>query len=331
MVLANKVDFDGIRLRLKTADLSDDSFQTIAPGESVEVEWDPAVVHDLSAGGEFDVVAKGVLQTAEEGSNEISDAIPFTSNVLKTTIDGAVASKVRRDFHEHSKRQVVQSDCTSSRRTASVNALSNCATLSNAARTAALSGSATPLNSYFKSSSTSTRNAVAAVYQAVSGECDSSTSGVSREYCTDVYGACSSNVLAYTLPSQSYIVNCPLYFSALPALTRTCHAQDQATTTLHETTHLSQIKGTQDLAYGDAAAKRLSASQALNNADTFALYANGTCFYYDLDLLKLICCSNLCWWKLQLRAGSKKRSWTSLPSFLYLHVYSDIVAERNLS
>jgi len=43
--------------------------------------------------------------------------------------------------------------------------------------------------------------------------------------------------LAYTIPSTNEIVNCPLYYSALPALTSTCHAQDQATTTLHEMTH----------------------------------------------------------------------------------------------
>ena len=268
----DKVAFDGLRLRLKTTDLADDAFQTIAAGEAVEVEFDPAVVHDLSAGGEYDIVAKGVLHTADASSNAISGAIPFSSNVLKTTVDAAAAAKARRDFHEHAKRQVIQSDCTGSKRTSSVNALSNCASLANSARTAALSGSASLLNAYFKSSSTSTRNAVAAVYSSVSGECDSSTSGVSREYCTDVYGACSSNVLAYTLPSQSYIVNCNLYFSALPALTKTCHAQDQATTTLHETTHLRQIKGTQDLAYGDSAAKQLSASQALNNADTFGMF-----------------------------------------------------------
>ena len=233
------------------------------------------MVHDLSAGGSYDFVANGVLHTAEADSNSISGGIPYTSNVLTTTVDGAAASKVRRDFHEHAKRQIVQSDCTSTRRTATTTALTNCVSVANGARTAALSGAAAKMTEYFKSSTTTTRNAVAAVFQRVSGECDSSTSGVSREYCTDVYGACSSNVLAYTLPSQSYMVNCPLYFSALPALTRSCHAQDQATTTLHETTHLTQIQGTQDLAYGYAAVTRLSAAQATKNADTFATFANG--------------------------------------------------------
>jgi hypothetical protein len=83
----------------------------------------------------------------------------------------------------------------------------------------------------------------------------------------------------------------------LPALTKSCHAQDQATTTLHEVTHLSQIKGTQDLGYGYSAAIRLSATQALNNADSYALFANGEfvvkpfgCPFTDNDNQ-----SRLCW------------------------------------
>lgn len=58
-------------------------------------------------------------------------------------------------------------------------------------------------------------------------------------------------------------------------MSQQCHAQDQATTTLHEVTHLSEIKGTDDNGYGYAAATALSASRALNNADTYALFANG--------------------------------------------------------
>lgn len=49
--------------------------------------------------------------------------------------------------------------------------------------------------------------------------------------------SCETNVLAYTLPSLNVIANCDIYYSYLPALTGTCHSQDQATTTLHELTH----------------------------------------------------------------------------------------------
>lgn len=154
-------------------------------------------------------------------------------------------------------------------------ALSSCRSLAAQASTAAASGDAAKLTEYFKSSTSATRSTVAGVFAKVVTECGSTTSGASDTYCTDVYGGCSSNVLAYTVPSLSIIAYCPLYYSALPAITSTCHAQDRATTTLHETTHLTEIKGTADNAYGYTAATKLSSSQALNNADTYALFANG--------------------------------------------------------
>ena len=54
-------------------------------------------------------------------------------------------------------------------------------------------------------------------------------------------------------------------------------AQDQATTVLHEFAHAPGVysPGTDDLGYGYAAATALTTAQALNNADSFALYANG--------------------------------------------------------
>lgn len=273
---ADQVAFDGVRVRVQTTGLAEDSFQTIEAGETVEVEWDPAVVHDLSAGGAFDFVAEGSFLTAALDSTDITGAVDFASNKLASTVDGVAAAAVRRDFHEQAaKRSAVQSDCTGTQRTATVNALSSCRSLAAQASTAAASGAAAKLTEYFKSSTSATRSSVAAVFSRIVSECGSSTSGVADYYCSDVYSSCKSNVLAYTLPSQSYMVNCPLYFSALSALSSTCHAQDQATTTLHEVTHLSQIAGTDDLGYGYSAATSLSASQALNNADTYALFANG--------------------------------------------------------
>ncbi|KAF1978455.1 neutral protease 2-like protein [Bimuria novae-zelandiae CBS 107.79] len=266
---SSKVAFGGIKLRVTTDNISEEFFQVIAPGETVNTSFDVAELHDLSTGGTFDIASVGAFSTAPVDSTELTGAIEFTSNTITASVDGAAAEKVRRDF---TKRSTSQSDCTSTKRTSTVNALANCRTLAQAAYNAASTNTA-KVQEYFKSTPSSTISTLRTVLQRVVTECGSSTSGVSRTYCTDVYGACGSNVLAYTLPSASYIVNCPLYFSALPALTKTCHAQDQATTTLHEVTHLSQIGGTGDLGCGYAAATRLSTSSALN-ADSYALFAN---------------------------------------------------------
>lgn len=238
-----------------------------------------AAVHDLGAGGSFSITSAGFFSYAssEDGSGDIAGALPFTSNTVTASVDGAAAAVVRRAFHENlalAKRAAVQSDCTGARRTATTSAVSACRSLAAQASQAAASGSAAKVNEYFKSSSSSTRSTVAAVFGRVASECGSTSGGSSRYYCSDVLGACRSGVLAYTQPSTSIMVNCPLYYSNLPALSRTCHAQDQATTTLHEVTHLSQVAGTDDFGvYGYAAVQRLSASQNLRHADTYTLFA----------------------------------------------------------
>ncbi|KAJ8112042.1 hypothetical protein OPT61_g5502 [Boeremia exigua] len=268
-----KVPFDGIRLRVSTNNLDESAFQILAAGESIEASFDIAVAHDLSAGGDFKVLTEGAFAYANLDSTEIAGAVPFISNSVNAAVNGEQAGKVRRDYLELAKRTVVQTDCTGTRRTATTTALTNCASLARTAATNAQSNDA-KMTEYFKSATTATKNAVATVFNNIATQCGSSTSGNSRYYCTDILGACSSGVLAYTAPSTSQMVNCPLFFTGLTALSRTCHAQDQATTVLHEMTHLTQVKGTSDYGgYGYNFVRSLSASQNLNHADTYTLFA----------------------------------------------------------
>ncbi|KAK1633470.1 deuterolysin metalloprotease [Colletotrichum phormii] len=282
----NKIDFDGIRLQIATSGLTEEAFQIVAAGETVEVEFDAAELHDLSTGGAVEIVTQGSFLYADADSTDIAGAVPFSSNSIKTEVNGDEAASVRNAFIE--KRTAVQADCTGTRRTATVNAITRCRSLAVAASSAAASGPAARMTEYFKSSTTATRNTVAAVFGRIVSECGSTTSGVSRQYCSDVYGACSSNVIAYTLPSQSYMVNFlvspprsnenptltgPTFFT-MSAASSTCHAQDQQTTIVHEMTHLTQIKGTSDYnGYGYNFVRSLTAAQNLNHADTYTLFA----------------------------------------------------------
>jgi deuterolysin len=262
-----------------TSNLDDSAFQPIAAGETITTTWDIAQAHDLSAGGPISVASTGFIPYAAANSTTLAASpLPYTSNLLSHTVDGAKAALVRRSFHALADRQVVQSDCTGTKLSASRTALSACASLAAQASTAAASGPAAKMTEYFKSSSSSTRSTVAGIFGKIAAECGASPSGgVSKLYCSDVYDSCGSGVLAYTLPSRSYMVNCPLYFSALTPLSRTCHDQDQATTTVHETTHLTQIAGTTDQSgcYGYNCVKSLTGAQNLRHADTYALFANG--------------------------------------------------------
>ncbi|TQN64713.1 Neutral protease 2-like protein [Colletotrichum shisoi] len=256
----NKIDFDGVRLQVATSGLSEDAFQIVAAGQSLEVEFDAAELHDLSKGGAVDIVTQGSFLYADADSTEIAGTVPFSSNSVHTEINGEEARLRPRCFPGQAHH------CP-------VNAISRCRSLAFAASQAAASGPAARMTEYFKSSTTATRNSVATVFSNIVSECGSTTSGVSLQYCTDVYGACSGGVIAYTVPAQNYMANCPYFFNNMAAASSTCHAQDQQTTILHEMTHLRQIKGTSDYGgYGYNFVRSLSAAQNLNHADTYTLF-----------------------------------------------------------
>jgi deuterolysin len=268
-VIGVKVPFEGMKVRLLTSGLKSEDFVTLAAGQTKEVTVETAALHSLHEGGDFDVFAKGALPYAEEASTELTGALDYESNKLTMSIDGAQAASVAKAL---TKRTAVGSSCTGSKLSAVRTALSNCARLATSAASAATAG--TKLTTYFKS--TSSASTISARLRAVASDCGSTSSRTTTN-CNDPYSGCSSNVLAYTVPSANFITYCPIFFSELPALASTCHGQDQATTALHEETHAPGVysPGTQDLGYGYSAATRLSASQALNNADSYALYANG--------------------------------------------------------
>lgn len=202
--------------------------------------------------------------------------MPYNSNELSIDVDAAEAMTVMKAITPLERRTRV-SGCSGSRGSALAQALQNSASLANRAAEAATSGSAAKFQEYFRTTDASTRQTVAARLRAVARESSSTSSGSTTYNCNDPYGYCDPNVLAYTLPAYNIIANCNIYYTYLPPLTRSCHAQDQATTTLHEFTHAPGVysPGTQDYGYGYQAAISLSAYQALNNADSYALYANG--------------------------------------------------------
>ncbi|KAI9647152.1 hypothetical protein NHQ30_003535 [Ciborinia camelliae] len=281
------VPFKGILRSIQRTDLAPEVFHSLAAGETFETTFNAAEVHDLST-STYTFVAEGAIPIAAVGSTELSDAIIFKSNTLTMSIDGEAAKSIAKAIPTSiDRRTVLQSGCSTTQKSQTTQALAYCASLAKAASTAASSGSSTKFSEYFKTTSTSTRSVVAARLSAVATQCGSITSGSTYYYCTDVYGYCESNVLAYTIPSTNEIVNCPLYYSALSAISSTCHAQDRATTTLHEFTHApaTYSPGTDDNAYGYTASIALSSSKAVLNADSYALYANGT-FSFLLDKSK---------------------------------------------
>lgn len=237
----------------------------IGAGQSIEFEFDVAKTYGLAAGGEHSIHAQGRLPYAKEGSNVIAGMFTYDSNTIEANIDGAKAASALIK-----RAEII--NCKDSHLTALQNAVSNCGKLAKAAQDAASSGSAARMEEYFMASDESTRATVAGVYSKVQDQCDSTDSGTTAS-CTDPSNHCAeSGAFAYTHNGNAMFY-CNRYWK-LGATPGTCHKKSQATTFLHETTHLAAVKRTRDLAYGYDNLRRLSVDEALNNADTYALFAN---------------------------------------------------------
>ncbi|KAF1815637.1 neutral protease 2-like protein [Eremomyces bilateralis CBS 781.70] len=279
-----KISFTGIEKRVMLGNLEPDAFTAIEAGQTLEFELDVASVHDIRRSGEYRVSTSGAIPYAELGSTELTgESVHYRSNEIVMEINWQLARRVKRaiplmtaEEQTLHKRTRLNTDCTGSRKTSTLNALKLCAQYSELSATAAQSGDAAKFEEYFKTSDASTRSTVAARFQAVAKECNSTTTGGTTYRCRDRYFACRLSTLAYTVPSQNVVVNCPMYFSYLPLESKQCHGQDQWSTTLHEFTHAPAVvkPGTNDNGYGYSAQKRLSARSALDNADSYALYAN---------------------------------------------------------
>ncbi|KAJ2994447.1 hypothetical protein NUW58_g1558 [Xylaria curta] len=275
---AEAVPFTGVRLYVHTNNLQNEAFQTIGAKETVEVSWDAAQFHDLSAGGDFNISTVGSLRYAEEGSNKIAGQVVYGSNVLQAKVDGVQAAKVHSTYHaQMAKRVPIQNDCSSSQKTTVNAALGVARTYSQQARSAASAG--TKLQEYFKSTSTTTKNTVVDVFNKIATTVvNSGTSGSAKLYCSDVGNFCGNGIVAYTQPAfsatQEYIVLCPYWFQ-FPARNNICHDADQPYVLIHEATHLIAVKGTDDVCYGyNGCVTSINNAQSLNNADSYALFAN---------------------------------------------------------
>jgi deuterolysin len=165
------------------------------------------------------------------------------------------------------KRDVTYSSCSSSQTSSLKTVVSDAISLATAAYTAAGSG-ADDFTVWFIA--TSGESKVQSIYNDVKGV---RTTGPTIS-CTDTYGDCSDgSALLYTVPSDNTIVPCPNNgYWGFPVYASTCADDDydMAGSILHEMTHLY---GTGDYAYGPDAAKKLPAAQAIENADTYEMYA----------------------------------------------------------
>lgn len=254
--------------------LSQDDFAAIAAGQTIDHDLDISDLYDLDVDTYY-ISSKNSVPYAEEGSIELTgDVLPMSGNQLQLTLN-----ETKPAGHMGLKRTTIQSDCSSSQRSAVETANQACAKLANAAADAAESGSDSAFEEFFKDNSESTRSQVASSYRKVADECSSTPGGTSKSLCTDQQNNCGGDLLAYTYwqnQGSEHVGTtyyCPRYFNGqiLAASSTRCGEQSQGSNTLHETTHA--VLATQDIAYGLSSVKSLSSGQALQNADTYTFYA----------------------------------------------------------
>lgn len=249
--------------------LSQDAFTTLAAGAKKEITVDFAAIYTLKT-GKFDVVAEGSIPFAEEGSAIITDALNYKSNRVTINIDGNQAAKVPKPF---SKRTLITDSCTGTQRKIVETALRNCATLAGNAAKSARAG--LKMDEHFGNSRGCTKDAVAKRFEAVASEC-ATAPGKTKTKCLDSTGLCAKSpyTVAFAVPATKVITLCPRFFRTAPR-TSQCHELDQATTLLHEMTHVPAVRSPYTGDYGyQSDAYMLPWYKALFNADSYAMYAN---------------------------------------------------------
>ncbi|KAK2868043.1 hypothetical protein FQN49_003209 [Arthroderma sp. PD_2] len=281
-----EVPFTGMMQRYDMTDLTEEFFTPIAPGASVEQSFDIAATHDLSAGGNYVITAGGAIPTAEEHSTTLTSTALYQSNELHMEIDGNQAAAVEQaiaftpemqSLHSRSlekRTRIVANSCQGNQLRILQTALRNSAALSQRAAQAA-QRNPRKFQEYFRTGDANAVRRVVNRFNSVARESSSGNGGGTTYYCNDRFNRCQPRTIAYTLPSMNLVVNCPIYWRE-PPLTRQCHGQDQATTTLHEFTHNPAVVSPHctDHAYGYQRCISLPAAQALQNADNYALFAN---------------------------------------------------------
>ena len=252
---------------VKRAAPTADDLVVLSPGESLTASYELSSAFDLGEGGSYAVSFNSAARHAltapvrESGGIMIGvEANPFRD--LITPIDYQKAAGAGGISYT--------GRCTASQKSSLVTALTNAETYASGAVSylSATPSATTRYNTWFGTFSTANWNTVKAHFTNISSVYNT------RPIVFDC-GCTKKTTYAYVYPSQPYkIYLCGAFWSA-PAT----GTDSKAGTLVHETSHFTVVAGTQDYAYGQAAAKSLALSnpaQAIMNADSHEYFAENT-------------------------------------------------------
>ena len=252
---------------VKRAAPTADDLVVLSPGESMTANYELSSAFDLGEGGSYAVSFNAAARHAltapvlESGGIMIGvEANPFRD--LVSAVDYQKAAGAGGISYT--------GRCTASQKTSLVTALTNAETYASGAVTylSATPSATARFTTWFGAFSTANWNTVKAHYTNI-------RSVYNTQPIVFDCGCTKKTTFAYVYPSQPYkIYLCGAFWSA-PAT----GTDSKAGTLVHETSHFTVVAGTQDYAYGQAAAKSLALSnpaQAILNADSHEYFAENT-------------------------------------------------------
>jgi deuterolysin len=169
-VAGETANFLGIKTVVQMTNLTQDAFEHIEKGKSIQFTVNVAETHDLSAGGTYQLQSSGQIPYTDDFATNLDSgkSLAFKSNKLKLKINGKAAAKAKKDY---SKMKLAKRDDCGGNRGSLESALAMCSWMAANAANAAFNGDAGKFAEYFKTTDGGTRTAVGNRYNAIATEC----------------------------------------------------------------------------------------------------------------------------------------------------------------
>ncbi|KAL0575657.1 hypothetical protein V5O48_006313 [Marasmius crinis-equi] len=241
----------------------EDAFVVLEPGQTFEVEHDLSTAYNFTLPGEgaYDIRANNFFLYVDPATNEIAEIQATHEAPLSASFTGTLAVAPR-----HEKRVTYQS-CSSTQQSQLVSAASAAISYANAAASylSSHTSSTTRYVSWFGTYDSSRHTTVTNHFNAIKGYPFSGSSTYTCS-CTE------AGTYAYVELNKYAVINlCGAFWSAPNTGT-----DSRGGTLIHESSHFTQIAGTDDVVYGQSGARSLAKSNpanAIRNADSHEYFA----------------------------------------------------------
>ncbi|CCX06378.1 Deuterolysin metalloprotease family-domain-containing protein [Pyronema domesticum] len=263
------LNFEGFTYSYDTGSLNESDYISLGVSQSFETTIDLKKIYKFPKGEtKFQVKTEGVFEAAPLDSTantweEYKNLLPYQQEKVLEINVGIKEAKVEK------RMETVH--CTPERQAVLQNALQMVAYRANLTAFEAIHGDPETFQRYFKTTLPDERLLVARKFHKIALEADPSYDTEVTYSCGDVDGICqNSKYLAFAMGRKKTIANCDGFYE-LPVEAKNCHKRDQWSVVLHELTHI--FFHTKDHAYGYGGSVRLDEDRALENADSYTLYA----------------------------------------------------------